>query len=52
MTDKPAPIPAEGGSYVVDAKGRLDKRQGTIGPLDPAHAANRPKPATEPVKES
>ena len=42
---KPPPIPSEGGSYVVDPKGKLEKREGTLGPLDPEHAANKAKAA-------
>lgn len=44
MTDKSVPIPAEGGSYVVTPKGKLEQRAKTIGPLDPEHETNKPKP--------
>lgn len=55
MTDRSPPIPTGGGSFVVNAKGRLEQREKTLGPRDPAHETNRaelvPKQATAPAKE-
>lgn len=54
MSKTSPPIPATGGSFVVDAKGKLVQREKTLAPLDPEHAANRPAEATGPAgpKES
>lgn len=52
MTRTSPPIPPTGGSFVVDAKGKLVLQERTLGPLDPAHAANVPPPAPAAKKET
>ena len=54
MTDHPK-RPSEGGSYIVDAKGKLVRTEHTIGPLDPDHPDQKPKaqvPVEPPLKEA
>ena len=51
MTEpKRNPLPSGGGSYIVTAKGELERVEGTIGASDPAHPDRAATDATEPEK--
>lgn len=49
MTTEQPKLPQAGGSYVIDRKGALKRVEGTAGPLDPDHEANKPAPEGAPV---
>lgn len=49
--DKPQ-LPASGGSYVVGPDGRPERREGTIGPLDPEHPDQQQPVVEAPVKDA